>query len=175
MVNADNENWRLIESANDLTGKWEGNTTIEIPENLHEMMPKTSVNVRTIFEYSKNTKTEDSDCKFFMNIDFGKFLDDFLNLPDFKIYPGITKDSLWDMLSLVFNSMDEIAGFDIAVEKYTLNFSFDGEVSAMFMNGSQGQILLNSSKNKMKLLFNSEIPLGFGNDEFTELILYKVQ
>jgi hypothetical protein len=173
-ANADNEIWRPVESANDLIGKWKGNTIYEIQENLDEMMPKSSLNIGTIFEYSKNTKTEDSDCKFSMSIDFDKFLDDLLKLPGIKEY-SISKENIWGMLELIFNSVDEISGYDVSVEKYCINFSFDGEIDAMFNNASLGQVLLNSDKNKMKFHINSEIPLSTGSNEFMELILHKVE
>jgi hypothetical protein len=137
------------------------------------MIPKSSMEIITIFEYSINTKTQDADFKFFMRIDIGKFLDDFLKFPELKIL-GISKDYIWDIFAMAFSSMDELSGYNVVVKKYYFEFSLNGKNDELVNDSSQGQILLNSNKNKMKWLFNSDISFDLGDDGFRELILYKM-
>lgn len=168
------ENWRLLENVNDLAGRWEGNVTMDIHENLNEMIPKSSMDVKAVFEYSKNTKARNTDYSFLMNIDFGKFLDDFMKFPELKIL-GVSKDDIWDMFSIVFSSMDELSDYNVVVKKYYFEFNYNGLIDELINESDQGQIFLNKDKNQMKWLFNSPVSLNFGGEGFMELIMYKTR
>jgi hypothetical protein len=172
-VSAD-ENWRLFESVDDLAGKWEGNLTIDISENLNEMIPKSSMDITAIFEYSKNTRLQNTDYSFYMKIDFEKFLDDFIKIPEFKI-PGLSKDAIWDVLALIFSSMDEFSDYNIVVKKYYFEFNYNGKIDELVNDSSRGQIFLNKDKNQMKWFFDSAVSLNFGDEDSLDLILYKIE
>jgi hypothetical protein len=174
VVNADNTDWRLLGNVDDLAGRWEGNVTMDIPENLNEMIPKSSMDVRAIFEYSKNTKARDTDYSFFMNINFEKFLDDFMKFPEVRMNKK-KKNDIWDMFALIFNSMDEFSDYNIVVKKYYFEFNYNGKIDELVNGSAQGQIFLNGAKNQMKWLFNSAVSLNFGDEGFSDLILYKTE
>jgi hypothetical protein len=166
------ESWQLLENVNDLVGRWEGNVTMNIPENPAEMIPKSSMDVRAIFEYSKNTRARNTDYSFFMNIDFEKFLNDFMKFPELKVL-GVSKDDIWDMFSIIFSSMDELSDYNVVVKKYYFEFNYNGIIDELLNDSEQGQIFLNKAKNQMKWLFNSAVSLNLGDEGFMELILYK--
>jgi hypothetical protein len=174
VVSADTENWRRFDSVNDLVGRWEGNLTVDIPEKLNEMVPKTSMDVRTIFEYSKNTMLQNTDFSLYMRIDFEKFLDDFLKFPEFKML-GLSKDVIWDVFAQNLSSMDELPDYNIVIKKYYFEINYDGRIDELVNDSSRGQIFLNSEKNQMKWLVNSAVALNLGNEDFMDLILYKTE
>jgi hypothetical protein len=148
LVGAD-DNWYPAVSANDLIGKWEGNITIDIPENnFAEMMLKSSMCFRVIFEYSKNTGMWDKDNSFFMNINFDKFLDDLMKSPELKTL-GISKDDVWDIFAVAFSSMDELSDYNVVVKKYHFEYSYNIIIDELINDGDQGQILLNKDKSQM--------------------------
>jgi hypothetical protein len=171
VVGAD-ENWRLFDSVDDLVGRWEGKMTMDIQENLNEMIPKSSMDIIAVFEYSKNTRTQNNDYTFFMNIDFGKFLDDMLKFPEFKNF-GVSKDTVWDVLALIFSSMDELSEYNITVKKYYFEFSYNGKIDELINDDSQGQIFLNRDKTQMKWSLGPDVSFNLAGDGSTDLILYK--
>jgi hypothetical protein len=155
--------WRDAESLDDFVGKWEGSVVLDIPENVEGAIPKTSLGVIISFEYIKDAPRVNGS----MKMDFSQFLTDWLNMPAIK-EAGMTKAILWGALAGEFEKNPD---FTVGGEYFVMQ-DLSGDAGSFFSDES-GNVLINASKNKVKLIFFETLSFGLGDEGFTEIILDK--
>jgi hypothetical protein len=160
---ADDTVWKEITSDDDIVGEWEGKFTLPIPENTRNLFPETSVAITMLMEYVKEKRLN---LTFTMDLD--RFLTDMLNMPEVKKM-GLSKDSLWEMFMIIMESDSRIK----IGKKYFIHFLLSEEVDEFLFDTSKGEVLIDDSKTKIKLVFYEGLSVGFGSEEILEIILYK--
>jgi hypothetical protein len=156
--------WKNAESVDDFIGKWEGSINILIPRDAANVIPKSSMEVSIYFEYIKGSDEVDGA----MKMDLNKFLTDMLNLSEVR-RSGLTKDGLWEFFIDEFENMDN---FTIG-GKYYVNYDLSDRADTFFFDNTEGEILINETRDKVKLVFYEALSLGIGDEGFTEIMLYK--
>jgi hypothetical protein len=58
-------------------------------------------------------------------------------------------------------------------KKYNIYFYLSEEVGEFSFDNYDKQILIDGGKNKIKLIFEDEISIGFGSEGISEIILHK--
>ena len=159
----DSTTWRNTENLDDFIGTWEGSKTVNIPKNNEEGIPESSLQVSIFFEYKKGS----DNVNVTMKMDLNRFLTDMSNMPELK-WAGLNKDDLWEMLLSIFENTEYIAG-----GKYFFNYDLSDKADVFFFDNTGGEILLNDTKNRMKLVFYETVSLELGDEGFTEIILSK--
>ena len=155
--------WRNTKSLDDFIGKWEGNKTVFISKASNASIPESSLEVSVFLEYIKGS----DDVNATMKMDLNRFLTDMSNMPELK-WAGLNKDDLWEMLLSIFENTEYIAG-----GKYFFNYDLSDKADVFFFDNTGGEILLNDTKNRMKLVFYETVSLELGDEGFTEIILSK--
>jgi len=161
-----NDTWTKPTSANDITGIWEGNLSIGISRNPLAMIPESSIKLDVTLDCREAASRTNASVHFTARMDFNKFMDDFTNQPEIRLF-GVTKEVLWEML------VSEMKDENITYGKYYLIFTQSEYVDEFFLENSNEQILLNNDKTKMLLNIDFDLSMGFGNDDNSEIILTK--
>jgi hypothetical protein len=156
--------WKNAKSVDDFIGKWEGSINILIPGDAANIIPESSMEVSIYFEYIKGYDEVNGA----MKVDINKFLTDMSNLSEVR-RSGLTKDGLWEIFINAFESMDN---FTIS-EKYYVNLDISDSADTFFFDNTGGEILINETREQVKLVFYEVISLGIGDEGFTEIMLYK--
>lgn len=148
----------------ELIGVWEGAQDIEIPENTESFYPGTSIR----FTVRLTHTAPQLPVHLYMKIDMGKFLTDFLQIPLIKA-EGHTKETLWAEFSAGF------AGAGKTIGKYYVAYEVSEPVHTFLTSANSGEVLINTNKMKLKLIFNEVMSFGLGDKGFREMILTKAQ
>jgi len=156
-----NENWNMINSANELIGKWEGSSRVAIPENHEASIPQSSINIVVSLEYKENSDTINSVYKF----DLDKIVTDMMKTDGMK-KAEITKGQLWQILVNEILSADESGIFKDYGDFYMLLTEESGidDLSNCFIN---------DKGNRLRIIFKEPIVFGLGDTGINEIILTK--
>jgi hypothetical protein len=154
------EVWRDVESGNDVVGKWEGSIIIDIPQNDEVFMPETSVEVTIFMEYIRDADIVNS----YMKMDFARLLTDWSNMQTVKL-AGLTKEDLWEAMVEGLESEGVNIGGEYFV-KQDLSDNVD-----TFFSDEAGKLQINTSGNKLKLVFYEAVTMGLGDSGFTEITM----
>jgi len=149
------DTWRNVSSVNELIGKWEGASSVGIPENQEASIPQSSINIK------ENSASINSVYKF----DLDKLLSDMLKTDGMK-QAGITKNKLWEILLNEILSADEDGVFSDYGDFFMLLTEENGinDLSKCFIN---------EKGNRLKIVFDDAIVFGLGDTGMTEIILIK--
>jgi hypothetical protein len=155
---ADETTWMEITSDDDVVGEWEGQFSLIIPANAMSISPETSLDLTMLMEYIKGKS---------LNITFTMDLDRFLT--DMSGVAGMKKDVLWEMLVMATasDSMIQVG------KKYYMYFYLTEEAEEFLFDSSKGEVLIDDSKSKIKMVFYEGLSVGFGAEGLSEIILYK--
>ena len=155
------DTWRNVSSVNELIGKWEGASSVGIPENQEASIPQSSIKIIVSLEYKENSASINSVYKF----DLDKLLSDMMKTDGMK-QAGITKRKLWEVLVNEILSADEDGVFSDYGDFYMLLTEESGinDLSKCFIN---------EKGNRLKIVFDEAIVFGLGDTWITEIILIK--
>ncbi|MDR0599356.1 MAG: hypothetical protein LBG84_04650 [Treponema sp.] len=157
------ESWAKIRSSADLAGSWEGSQTMEVPRNDEAGVPQSVLLISFTLNYVRGG--ENVDMKLKMN--FNQLLEDWVLMPQMK-QVKFTKDQIWLVLvEMLSNMMGEVVEFD---DGYNMLYTMSGPVDSLMSDGS---VMINRNKTKLKLTFDEPMSLGLGDEGFTEMILDK--
>ena len=166
------DNWRTVENASDIIGRWEGSMIVPLPSgSIDEMLPDSSMDVIFAADFSRTANANRLLFAFEIVVDLDKFLDDLLRIPEVKIL-GISRDTFWELFAAELSSFS-IPDLDIVVKKYSIGFMMSEEVEDSSMDFSQGYMLINNERTMIKLIFEEELSFGLGDEGFRELVMHK--
>jgi hypothetical protein len=161
---ADETIWREVTSNDDIVGEWEGKFSIPVPANTENLFPETSFDMTMLMEYVKGKSLNLT-----LTMDMDRFLTDMLSIPEVKNM-GLSKDALWEMFIITMVSDNRIK----VGKKYYIQFFMSEEADEFLFDSSKGEVLIDDSKSKIKLVFYEGLSFGFlDEEEITEIILTK--
>ncbi|MCL2800565.1 MAG: hypothetical protein FWD28_02245 [Treponema sp.] len=169
---ADTSNWTPPRSMNELLGRWEGSVIIPISGDTEKMLPNSSFRFDLTFEYIVSYEVN-----VIMRLDMERFLVDFIEQPQLKAM-GLSKDTIWQMLSLSMADDEEMTFGEYYVSRsmsYPLPALRESSLGA-FIEGFDGQLLLNEERNKMLMDFSAasvDFSMGLGGESNSQIILDK--
>ena len=152
--------WNRIESAEELTGLWEGSQSMVIPRNKNTGIPKSSLTVTISLNFRPG-----SGVVLLVAMDFNQFLEDWIAEPHLRD-TGISKDSIWEALRVLFKDALEGAEFEGYSMVYRIS-SNEAEIT------SDDTLRLNRDRTKLRVTFPNRLSLGMGDAGIKELILDK--
>ena len=154
------QQWRNLNSQNELIGTWEGSIDIPIPFD-ESGFPEILMGVTLTIELPRGSNTVTMTGK----MDMSNFLDVLVASPDLG---GLfTKDQLWAIISMeAANSSEYSIGND-----YSIIFKISEPVSEFF--SSDANVQIDSSGNRIKIVFAEQLTFNFGDAGIGEIVLTK--
>jgi hypothetical protein len=160
--NAQNEDWRPIEPADNLLGTWEGTDILLIPKNEAAFVPDSSLEVTIRMVYAQTGEQKTTTIVIGMN--FEQLLNDWLAMPQIR-EQGLTKDMLWGFLTGQFEMLT-----GVTFQGYSLNFEMS-EYDETFIADDSMEI--NRRRNKLRVTFPESLSLGLGDEGLSQIVLNK--
>ena len=161
--------WQDISSLDQLVGKWEGSTYLNVPKNEEDFMPETSVEVNISVEYIKGSQ----DFVLSMKMDFDRLLNDMIKmgLEAGASEEDLSKDILWEEMVKNFEEEDDDEASSSGQYYFSYVISEDAET---ILYDEDGKFQINENGSQIKILFLGEtLTLGLGDEGFSEIILNK--
>jgi hypothetical protein len=167
VATTEQDNWQEITSFDEIIGRWENTTMVEIPAT--EAVPASSIDITLAIEYSKSSN-DSTEVTLGIKIDCDDFLTDIVSALNSQTGQSISKETLWEHLSI--NDMITINSgtFDAVVKKpYYIALFRTNYVET----NSAREAWMNADKSQIKVLVDETSSVITGNARDGEWILHR--